>query len=102
MPLLKHRRFDALAPEARRLTISFTVHDSSFLAFYLQVQSGFTSFGPNFRGPVLQVASFKLLNLGLNDFGEVTTLGFEGWYWGALPGKRSQYLLPGQHLRIMC
>lgn len=54
---------------------------------HLQVQSGFTSFGPNFRGEALQAASFQLLHLGLNDFKEVTTQSFYGWYWGALPGK---------------
>lgn len=51
----------------------------------LPVQSGFTNFGPNFRGEALQAASFQITGQALNDFGTVTLRSYEGWYWGALP-----------------
>jgi hypothetical protein len=51
----------------------------------LQAQSGFTGLGENIRGDALQVASFKILGLGLNDLGTITQLSTDGWYWGVLP-----------------
>ncbi|CAB9497095.1 Putative white-brown complex homolog protein 30 [Seminavis robusta] len=51
----------------------------------LPVQSGFTDFGPNFRGDALQAASFRITGQGWNDFGTITVRSFEGWYWGVLP-----------------
>lgn len=51
----------------------------------LPVQSGFTDFGVNFKGEALQAASFHILGLGLNDFGNVTQRSCNGWFWGVLP-----------------
>lgn len=56
-----------------------------WLCFCLQVQSGFTDFGVNFSGDVLQTASFVLVGLGLNDLDTISVRGYDGWYWGALP-----------------
>ena len=44
-----------------------------------------TDFGPNFKGEALRAASFQMLGLGLNDFGNITQRSYEGWYWGAWP-----------------
>lgn len=51
----------------------------------LPVQHGFTDFGVNFNGGILQVSAFQITGLGLNDFGTITVSSSGGWYWSAIP-----------------
>ena len=49
------------------------------------MQSGFTDYAVNFKGDVLNTASFVILGLGQLDLGTISQRSFAGWYWGALP-----------------